>query len=308
VRARFIAAQGWGRLPDVRAEFLRRDEALRGFRRFDEVVLWFESDLYDQLQLVQVLAWLAEQERGATAVSLICIGEDEGSEPFHGLGQLAPAQMVALFTERQRIGSSLLQLAHSAWTAFRSPDPRSIEGVIRTEEIARLPFLGPAFRRHLEQFPATTNGLARTEQAILDGIGDEVKPVGDVFTAAQECEDSRFMGDATFWSYLDGMITAPVPLLRSVADRWQPPKPGLSQVDFAAQYLALTPTGHAVRRGEADFVALNGIDRWLGGVHLQGHAPSWRWDPAAGQIRYEDLAPSGFEPETGAPSGSRRSA
>jgi hypothetical protein len=23
---------------------------------------------------------------------------------------------------------------------------------------------------------------------------------------------------------------------------------------------------------------LNGIDRWIGGVHLQGHHVPWRWD------------------------------
>jgi hypothetical protein len=25
-------------------------------------------------------------------------------------------------------------------------------------------------------------------------------------------------------------------------------------------------------------VALNGVDRWIGGVHLTGHAVPWRWD------------------------------
>jgi hypothetical protein len=25
-------------------------------------------------------------------------------------------------------------------------------------------------------------------------------------------------------------------------------------------------------------VALNGIDRWVGGVHLQGRDAPWRWD------------------------------
>ena len=29
---------------------------------------------------------------------------------------------------------------------------------------------------------------------------------------------------------------------------------------------------------EADHVALNGIDRWVGGVHLHGKAARWRWD------------------------------
>ena len=30
--------------------------------------------------------------------------------------------------------------------------------------------------------------------------------------------------------------------------------------------------------GAADHVALNGIDRWVGGVHLVGREVPWRWD------------------------------
>jgi hypothetical protein len=31
---------------------------------------------------------------------------------------------------------------------------------------------------------------------------------------------------------------------------------------------------------------LNGIDRWLGGVHLHGHKVEWRWDAAAGLLHH----------------------
>jgi hypothetical protein len=37
-------------------------------------------------------------------------------------------------------------------------------------------------------------------------------------------------------------------------------------------------TGTRVLAGEADQIALNGIDRWIGGVHLHGHHVAWRWD------------------------------
>ncbi|MBW3629289.1 MAG: hypothetical protein KY464_08330 [Gemmatimonadetes bacterium] len=41
----------------------------------------------------------------------------------------------------------------------------------------------------------------------------------------------------------------------------------------------LTEAGLSVRRREADWIALRGgIDRWLGGVHLRGPEPAWRWD------------------------------
>ncbi len=40
----------------------------------------------------------------------------------------------------------------------------------------------------------------------------------------------------------------------------------------------ITDHGKAVLNGDEDFVRLNGIDLWLGGVHLQGDEAEWRWD------------------------------
>jgi hypothetical protein len=40
----------------------------------------------------------------------------------------------------------------------------------------------------------------------------------------------------------------------------------------------LTETGYQVMRGKVDFVELNGIDLWLGGVHLSAGTNLWRWD------------------------------
>jgi hypothetical protein len=46
----------------------------------------------------------------------------------------------------------------------------------------------------------------------------------------------------------------------------------------------LTDTGARVLAGQADQIALNGIDRWIGGVHLQGHRVPWRWDDGTESI------------------------
>jgi hypothetical protein len=42
--------------------------------------------------------------------------------------------------------------------------------------------------------------------------------------------------------------------------------------------VALTDTGQSVLSGRLDRVAACGIDRWLGGVHLQSEGRLWRWD------------------------------
>jgi hypothetical protein len=40
----------------------------------------------------------------------------------------------------------------------------------------------------------------------------------------------------------------------------------------------VTAAGARVLAGETDHVELNGIDRWIGGVHLIGNDAQWRWD------------------------------
>jgi hypothetical protein len=41
----------------------------------------------------------------------------------------------------------------------------------------------------------------------------------------------------------------------------------------------LTEEGQNALVGQADWIkSKSGIDRWLGGVHLQGQEAAWRWD------------------------------
>src|SRR5439155_21810748 len=48
---------------DVAADFAARDAILKAHASFDRIELWFEHDLYDQLQLLQVLAAFADNDR-----------------------------------------------------------------------------------------------------------------------------------------------------------------------------------------------------------------------------------------------------
>jgi hypothetical protein len=47
--------------------------------------------------------------------------------------------------------------------------------------------------------------------------------------------------------------------------------------------MVLTSAGREVLDGAADRVAACGIDRWLGGVHLEGRR-AWRWNARAGHL------------------------
>ena len=59
-RAAFLASCGWGEADAILAELEARDERLRpALSGGEEVLLWFEHDLYDELQLLDVLALAA---------------------------------------------------------------------------------------------------------------------------------------------------------------------------------------------------------------------------------------------------------
>jgi hypothetical protein len=285
VRARFIAEQGWGAADAVLTDFHARDAALAAAATREDVTLWFEHDLYDQLQLLQVLDWCGGREWRAGQLSLICIGTFPGRARFHGLGELSAAELASLYPTRHAVTGAELALARSAWHAFRAADPHAIE-VLLAGDTSALPFLGAALLRHLEEFPAVGTGLGRTERTLLDVIVSGSRAPRAIFAAAQAREAAPYMGDASVWLRLRHLSAGlPHPLvIRGGGGPFATPRAPTNAGAFAAQRLLLTDAGRAVLTGRADHLALNGIDRWLGGAHLRTGGPIWRWNTAAQRL------------------------
>jgi len=153
IRAQALAGFGGDDSDEkMRAGFAARDQALENFRKHEEVVLWFEHDLYDQLQLIQLLDWFAQQELGKTKLSLIQVGSFPGVKPFHGLGQLSGTQLARLFPMRVAVNAGHFNSARDAWQALRSSDPTGLLEFSRRNSPA-LPFLAAALERFLEEYP-----------------------------------------------------------------------------------------------------------------------------------------------------------
>ncbi|HVR74996.1 MAG TPA: DUF1835 domain-containing protein [Planctomycetota bacterium] len=264
VRAAFITSRGWcdpGEvMRDVLAHFRRRDRILARYRDHDEVVLWFEHDLHDQLQLIQLLAWFAECDRGQTRLSLV-------QAPDY-LGSMDPRRLARLFPRRRPVTARQLALGARAWDAFRHPEPTRLAALIDGDTSA-LPFLDGAILRLLEEYPSTHNGLSRTEERALGVIDTgRTRMVDAFFATARDCEERVFLSDLSFRSLIEDLAGGPSPLLRIHR----------SKRSFLIRKAALTRDGRAVLAGKADSVRLRGLDRWLGGVHLRGREVEWRWN------------------------------
>jgi hypothetical protein len=286
IRARYLAGCGYGEEALIAGQFSSRDAQLSRFADYEEVVLWFEHDLYDQLQLLQVLDRLGQQPN-RVPISLIVVGTYPGIDRFIGLGQLTPAQFVGLLDTRIPATRVHFDAARKAWAAFRQSTPVALAGLLASEVLSQF-YLRDAVLRLLEELPSSGNGLSRTERSALAIVAQGIERPGEIFSELQALEQRPFLGDWSFWRTLAALTRGPEPLLAVESSQaFLHPPQGPDGPAFDSQCLRLTRAGNEILENRRDAVKLQTIDRWLGGTHLLPDAV-WRWDGEKRRL----LAPS----------------
>ena len=110
------------------------------------------------------------------------------------------------------------------------------------------------------QLPSTRNGLNLSEHLTLQILNEKgAMDAAHLFGwYTNHYEPLAFMGDSGYWQLLQGLATVKHPAIKlerlgAKPDQWQ---------------LALSETGRRLLADEVDWVKLNSIDRWVGGIHL----------------------------------------
>jgi hypothetical protein len=220
----------------------------------DEVVLWFEQDLFCAVNVWYVL----EQLPASTPVSLVF---PPLTHAFDGLGTLPPEAFGPLFEERVRVSDSDRADASRLWRAYAAPEPTELPHVG-----GRFPFARHAVRLHLGRFPSTTHGLDEIELATLNELVAGPQPFSALFRSVMHGARLRphGMGDVQFAAALRDL--EPLVAIENAAappGQWR---------------MSLTATGADVLAERLDGLASRALDRWLGGVHMTPGSRVWRWD------------------------------
>jgi hypothetical protein len=256
MRAAWLAPR-LGVTPDAYAQRWREGMAtLARARHHDEVVLWFERDLFCATNLWFVLAHV-----DAPRVSLVF---PDVTADVRGLGALEPSYFSMLFEGRYELSPDEITNARALWRAYAASDPTAFA---RLEPI--FPFAAGAIALHWSRFPSTTNGLDETEQETL-AILDRALAFPALFRAVTTsgAGNELGIGDVQFAAILRDLAGGTTPLI-TIDDLQQP---------FGRWRIGRTAAGADVLAGRADRLVLSPLDRWLGGVHLRAGAPLWRWD------------------------------
>jgi hypothetical protein len=256
-RARYLADRGYGNPIKVFHDFARRDAEVGRAAQFDEVVLWFEHDLYDQLQLLQALTALEELNLEPGRVSVV--------QSDHYLASMTVDEIFPLLLKRRTATPAIFKSAHRSWDRFTSSSPGDLYAAA-SEDAIGLPFLRAALQRLCEEYPWKCDGLSRSQRQALYAVAQGPGRLDELFARAQAREEAYFLGERVFARMLEDLQSRQGALIEE--------EEGM---------LVTTALGRRVLAGDADWLEEHSIDRWIGGVHLVAQNVT-RWDDDASRF------------------------
>jgi hypothetical protein len=149
----------------------------------------------------------------------------------------------------------------TAWKAVTAPEPDPLLAFL-TGRQPSLPFLQRALSSLLYHYPDAATGLNAWEYQLLHYVRAEgpkaTRAVG--YTMAHDMNFPEWMADSYLFQRLHRLaeVTLPRPLLTLSGHTRQ----------LRGTEVRLTQYGEAILAGKGNAVEWNGIEDWVGGVHL----------------------------------------
>ena len=144
---------------------LKEYRTLCNHKQEDRIVLWFDFDLFDQINMLAVISWL-KTHRPYAEISLVSSEGDEDSLDIMGLGELTDEQLRKLYTNRTLLTQDDIEYADYVWQLYCSDNPIRLEN-LKDFDSFQFSHLSGAIEAHLMRFPTIRNGLNEVENNIL---------------------------------------------------------------------------------------------------------------------------------------------
>jgi hypothetical protein len=260
-RARWLAEEHEGNLLRMRNDLLEQERNIDAARSEEEIVLWFEHDLFCLVHLLYLAKRFAN-----CRVSVV----------WHPtpISMLEPDAVLALYRSRAPMLPVMVRAGDAAWQAYTSDDPTALNRFLR-QDIADFPFLVDGLRLHAARFPSVKNGLGGPEQKMMELIDFGAPDFGTLFARFNPNPPRYGFGDGEVLRHLRRLAWSAVPMITMSEVKTEGEQPKAS--------FAVTPAGRNVLEGTVDLLEVNTPNYWLGGAHLT-QEKVWRWDAERGLL------------------------
>ena len=170
-----------------------------------EIVLWFEHDLFCQINMLAVISWLKRYRKGYQ-VSLVCSGKLKGSNLMFGLSELNSEQIHQHYNNRIELKQDDIEYADYIWQLYCSDSPLRLETIYKFNPISPFQYLATALESHLQRFPSIKNGLNTIENTILKtSLDHKLTSKKQLVNKLIKKKDSFGFGDIQYLNSIDKM-------------------------------------------------------------------------------------------------------
>lgn len=145
---------------------LKEYRTLCQHKKQNEIVLWFEHDLFCQINMLAVLSWV-KRHRKNYAISLVNCGDVEGLDKRVGFSELTKDQLLEHYKNRVLLKEDDIEYGDYMWQLYCSDSPLRLETIYKFNPMSPFIYLSDALEAHFKRFPSIENGLNTVENYIL---------------------------------------------------------------------------------------------------------------------------------------------
>lgn len=177
---------------------------IKHISNYNEVVLWFEYDLFCQVNLIALCTYLLSSYKDSIDYYLVCTGRKKGEEHLQTLSDYAPNEYKKLLESRSKLSQQDLLFAKECWEKYVSNDLYELKAFNFAKNIM-FKYLQLVMNQHMKRF-ADKSGLNQIDYKILDIIDSNIftkKNIVSTLLIWQKKETVYGFGNLQYVRYLN---------------------------------------------------------------------------------------------------------
>lgn len=176
---------------------------LEDVSNYNEVVLWFEYDLFCQVNLMALCSYLLKSYRKDVKYYLVCTGKEKEKSQLQTLADYLPNEYQNLYQKKTKLSRNDLLFAQNVWETYVLNDIDTLKD-FNFDKNKKFIYLQDAINQHIQRFH-TEIGLNQIDKTILafinSGIHDKKELIKTLLYWQKE-ETVYGFGDLQYEIYL----------------------------------------------------------------------------------------------------------
>ncbi len=145
-------------------EFLEELAKLAVINNYDEIVLWFEFDLFSHMNMLALISFLLQNKKN-DPLSLVCSKKLKGEKEMVPLSELSEKNLKMHYENRIQLTEDDISTAELIWELYCAESPKRLISEIK--KTTNFEYLSSSIRAHIERFPQVNTGINSLEKQVL---------------------------------------------------------------------------------------------------------------------------------------------